>query len=113
MCWTELSTPDSASARAFYSASLERPVEDMGIPGFDYATVKVGGDDVAGVWGVPGEPAHWSVYFAVDDADAAVARAIAAGGSVVREAADSPYGRFAIVADPFGATLAVMRLTGS
>ena len=113
MCWTELSTPDSAGARAFYSAVLERPVEDMGVPGFDYATVKVGDDDVAGVWGVPGEPARWTVYFAVDDADAAVARATAAGGSVVREAQDSPYGRFAIVADPFGAALAVMRLPES
>jgi predicted enzyme related to lactoylglutathione lyase len=56
---------------------------------------------------VPGEPARRTIYFAVDDADAAVARATAAGGSVVREAQDSPYGRFAIVADPFGAALAV------
>jgi predicted enzyme related to lactoylglutathione lyase len=110
LCWSELSTPDSATSRAFYSAVLQRPVEDMGVPGFDYATVMVGTDSVAGVWGVPGEPAHWTVYFAVDDADGAVARATAAGGTVVREAEDSPYGRFAIVADPFGAALAVMRL---
>jgi len=110
LCWSELSTPDSAAARAFYAAILQRPVEDMGLPGFDYATVMVGTDSVAGIWGVPGEPAHWSVYFAVDDADAAVARATAAGGSVVREAEDSPYGRFAIIADPFGAPLAVMKL---
>ena len=46
----------------------------------------------------------------MDDADAAVTRATAAGGTVVREAADSPYGPFAIVADPFGAALAVMKL---
>lgn len=110
LCWSELSTPDSEGARAFYATILERPVEDMGVPGFDYATVKVGDDDVAGVWGVPGETAHWMTYFAVDDADAAVARATAAGGTVVREASDSPYGRFAIVADPFGAAFAVMKL---
>jgi predicted enzyme related to lactoylglutathione lyase len=113
MCWAELSTPNGAGARAFYSAVLERPVEDMGIPGFDYATVKVGEDSVAGVWGVPGDDARWTTYFAVDDADAAVARATAAGGTVVREPKDSPYGRFAIVADPFGASFAVMRLPGS
>jgi predicted enzyme related to lactoylglutathione lyase len=110
LCWSELTTPDSATARAFYSTVLERPVEDMGVPGFDYATVMVGEDSVAGLWGVPGEPARWTVYFAVDDADTAVARATAAGGTVVREAEDSPYGRFAIIADPFGATLAVMKL---
>ena len=110
MCWWELSTPDSGSARSFYQAILERPVEDMGIQGFDYATVMVDGNSVAGLWGVPGEEAHWTTYFAVDDADAAVARATAAGGTVVREASDSPYGRFAVVADPFGAAFAVMRL---
>jgi uncharacterized protein len=113
MCWSELSTPDSAASRAFYAHVLERPVEDMGVPGFDYATVTVDGESVAGVWGVPGEDARWTVYFAVDDADAAVARATAAGGSVVRGPQDSPYGRFAIVADPFGAAFAVMKLPES
>jgi uncharacterized protein len=113
LCWSELSTPDSARSRAFYSAILERPVEDMGVPGFDYATVKVGEEDVAGIWGVPGEESRWTAYFAVDDADAAVARATAAGGTVVREPEDSPYGRFAIVADPFGASFAVLKLPES
>jgi uncharacterized protein len=110
LCWSELTTPDSATSRAFYSTVFERPIEDMGVPGFDYATVMVGAESVAGLWGVPGEPAHWTVYFAVDDADAAVTRATAAGGTVVQEAQDSPYGRFAIIADPFGAALAVMKL---
>ncbi len=108
-CWSELTTPDSEGSRAFYSAVLERPVESAGVDGFDYATVKVGEDDVAGIWGVPGEPAHWTVYFAVEDAEAAVARVIAAGGSLVREPQDSPYGRFAVVADPFGAVFVVMK----
>jgi predicted enzyme related to lactoylglutathione lyase len=120
MCWAELSTPDSAAARTFYATVLERPVEDMGVPGFDYATVKVGDDSlkpgedsVAGIWGVPDEPPSWNTYFAVADVDAAVARATASGGRVVREPEDSPYGRFAIVADPDGAVLAVMRLPES
>lgn len=109
MCWTELNTPDSAASRRFYGAVLDRPVEDMGVPDLDYATVKAGTDDVAGIWGVPGEAARWTTYFAVDDADSAVARVTAAGGSIVRKVQDSPYGRFAIVADPAGARFAVMR----
>jgi predicted enzyme related to lactoylglutathione lyase len=113
MCWSELSTPDSAGSRAFYAAILERPVEDMGMPGFDYATVKVGEESVAGIWGVPGEDARWTPYFAVDGTDAAVARVTAAGGTIVREAQDSPYGRFAILADPYGAVFAVMELPES
>jgi uncharacterized protein len=83
-CWTELTTPDGAASRAFYGTILQRPVEDMGVPGFDYATVKVGEDSVAGIWGVPGETARWTTYFAVDDADAAVARATARAASSCR-----------------------------
>ena len=48
------------------------------------------------------EPAHWDVYFAVSDADAAIARIQELGGSVVRPAEDTPYGRLATVADPTG-----------
>lgn len=113
MAWSELSTPDGKGARAFYSTVLQRPVEDIGVPGFDYATVGAGEDAVAGIWGVPGEDARWTVYFAVDEADAAATRVTAAGGTVVREPEDSPYGRFAIVADPFGARFAIVKLPES
>jgi predicted enzyme related to lactoylglutathione lyase len=54
-------------------------------------------------------PAHWKTYFAVDDCDAAVARVKARGGAVFLEPMDSPYGRMAIVADPFGAMFAVLQ----
>ena len=50
-----------------------------------------------------GVPAHWAVYFAVADTDAAVKTAIELGGSVVIPAEDTPYGRIALVADPTGA----------
>lgn len=45
-----------------------------------------------------------SVAFAldVDDADAAVERAVAAGARIIREPRDEPFGRTADVADPFG-----------
>lgn len=109
-CWHELRTPDTATAAAFYGAVLDRPVESMGMPGFDYLTVKVGEDSVAGVFGVPDLPSRWTVYFAVDDADEAVRKVTATGGELRRGPEDSPYGRFALVADPFGAELAVMAL---
>ena len=50
-----------------------------------------------------GVPAHWSVYFGSDDADATLARISELGGSVVRPAEDTPYGRLAQAADPTGA----------
>lgn len=38
----------------------------------------------------------------VDDVDAAVARAVKAGAEVEAPAKDAPYGRIAMLADPFG-----------
>jgi len=44
-------------------------------------------------------PPHWLAHFAVADTDAAVAATERAGGTVVRAATDSPYGRSAVLAD--------------
>jgi predicted enzyme related to lactoylglutathione lyase len=49
-------------------------------------------------------PAHWSVTFAVDDADAAAAQAKKLGGEVVAEPVDAPWVRMAVIKDPAGAT---------
>ena len=46
---------------------------------------------------------HWSVYWEVDDAAVTVAKVTSLGGSVVHEAAATPYGVLATVADPAGA----------
>lgn len=54
-------------------------------------------------------PSHWMAYFAVADCDAAVARVVALGGSLVREPFDSPYGRIALVAGPQGETFSVLQ----
>ena len=51
-----------------------------------------------------GGPARWSVTFAVDDADATAARARELGGSVLAEPQDAPWVRFAVLADPAGAS---------
>ncbi|HEU5159181.1 MAG TPA: VOC family protein [Streptosporangiaceae bacterium] len=111
LTWTELETPDSKAATEFYGAVLQRPIESMGIPDFDYSTVNVDGNPVAGIWGQPERSsARWMTYFAVADADATVGVATEAGGTVERPAQDSPYGRFAVLKDPFGASFAVMVL---
>jgi predicted enzyme related to lactoylglutathione lyase len=49
-------------------------------------------------------PAHWSVTFGVDDADAAAASARELGGEIVAGPADAPWTRTAVVKDPQGAT---------
>jgi predicted enzyme related to lactoylglutathione lyase len=51
-----------------------------------------------------GVPPCWSGYVGVDDVDAYATRVTAAGGKLLREAQDIPgVGRFAVVADPYGA----------
>jgi predicted enzyme related to lactoylglutathione lyase len=46
----------------------------------------------------------------VDDADAAVARAVALGGAVLSPPLDMPYGRHADIADPNGAPITVIAM---
>jgi predicted enzyme related to lactoylglutathione lyase len=53
-------------------------------------------------------PPHWLPYLAVADTDEVCVRIDAAGGSVLVEAKDTPYGRMAVVADPFGAAFAIL-----
>ncbi len=55
-----------------------------------------------------GTAAAWGVYFAVDDTDAAVARAVELGGSIIQPIRDSPYGRIGVVADDQGAVFSLI-----
>jgi predicted enzyme related to lactoylglutathione lyase len=49
-------------------------------------------------------PAHWSVTFGVDDADATATKARELGGEVVAGPVDAPWTRTAVIKDPQGAT---------
>ncbi len=52
----------------------------------------------------PDTPPHWSVTFAVDDADATAAKATELGGQVTVAPFDAPWVRMAVISDPQGAT---------
>ena len=52
----------------------------------------------------PTSPAHWSVTFGVDDADAIAAKAAELGGKVLVPPFDAPWVRMTVLADPQGAT---------
>lgn len=58
---------------------------------------------------------HWTpvhLDFAVDDLDAAVARAVAAGAKVEKPIAQHPYGKLCVLADPFGHGFCFLRFEG-
>jgi predicted enzyme related to lactoylglutathione lyase len=83
---------------------------------FRYTTLGEGDGQLAGIMDdtpYPGdESGYWAVYFAVPDADAAIARIEGLGGRVVRPAEDTPYGRLATVADPTGAQFRISANNG-
>jgi len=119
LSWNELNTRDPEGAKAFYGAVFGWDFEDVEFPGGagTYTTISLGENPVGGILnmaerGVPEEiPAHWQVYFAVEDTDAAVEQAKQRGGSVMVEPMEVPAGRFSILLDPHGASFAVIALS--
>jgi predicted enzyme related to lactoylglutathione lyase len=109
--WFEVYTRDYDGTVAFYRDVFGWDVHVVSdTPQFRYSTMKEPGGDgwLAGVMDGAGSlpedvPAHWAVYFGVPDADAAVARVVELGGSVVQPPEDTPYGRLASVTDATGA----------
>jgi len=106
--WFELLTRDYDRSLQFYRDVFQWHTEAMGdTDEFRYTVQMDGEEQVAGVMDATGflpdgVPAHWSVYFAVDGTDAATAKVVELGGSVVSPAEATPYGRMATVADPTG-----------
>jgi uncharacterized protein len=113
LIWNENMSRDYEGNKAFYGAVFGYTFGDIGAEGMNYATLDLDGGTVGGIGEIgsdqPAEmPANWGAYFAVADTDAAVAKAIELGGSVVAPAWDSPYGRMAVVSDNQGAVFALM-----
>jgi uncharacterized protein len=114
LTWNELVTRDYQVAKDFYAAVFGYTYTEIGDENFQYCTIEVEGNTVGGLGGLPAEvpaevPAHWRLYFAVDDADAAISKAVELGGSVLRPAEDMPYGRWGDVADAQGATFSLLK----
>ncbi|MEV4410881.1 VOC family protein [Catellatospora sp. NPDC049609] len=112
--WNELTTSDIDAAKVFYQEVFGLSMRDVSMAeGMTYTLFEAEGRPVAGAlprdpaWG-PMDP-HWSVYFAVDDCDAAYARSLDLGATKVMPPENSAAGRFAILKDPQGATFSVIR----
>jgi uncharacterized protein len=137
-----LNTRDVDGAKSFYGSvfgwrtlTLDGGAEMWTLPGYgDYLErdkphlpeqlAETGGpgyeDVVASIDPIPDDqpdtPPHWSVTFAVDDADATAARATELGGEVIVPPLDAPWSRpgyyrvrLTTVMDPQGATFMASR----
>ncbi len=129
--FNSLNTRDVEGAKSFYGSvfgwetlGLEGGFEMWTLPGYgDFLeradpdirkrVAEVGGpagfeDVVASINPIaddqPEVPAHWSVTFAVDDADAVAEKATELGGKVIVPPFDAPWVRMTVITDPQGAT---------
>ena len=107
--WFELHTRAYDASVQFYQDVFGWDAKTMSdTPEFRYTTLGEGESALAGLMDssnfLPeGVPAHWAVYLAVADTDAAVKTTQELGGSLLMPAEDTPYGRIAMVADTTGA----------
>jgi predicted enzyme related to lactoylglutathione lyase len=115
--WYELLTNDAAKATAFYEDVMSWRVQPR-VPGdpkhyqmIDAPNVHLGGlmqltDDMRSKGAKPA----WLFYVGVDDVDATLKKVTDAGGKILMPAFDIPnVGRLAMIADPQGIPLYVMR----
>ncbi len=112
--WNELHTTDPAAALAFYGAVVGFTSEAMDVAGGGTYHVLSGKDAVGrgGVTGhlAPGAAPHWLPYVLVDDVDASANRARVLGAAIEMPPADIPtVGRIAVLRDPTGAALAMLK----
>ncbi|PYS80583.1 MAG: VOC family protein [Acidobacteria bacterium] len=119
-CWNELATTDLESAQNFYKTLLGWGIKESNATGTGmvYNEIVVGGQSVGGVYKMGPEfgqtPSHWMAYVAVDDVDAKARQVWELGGKVCVPPTDIPnVGRFCVVNDPTGATIALITLSGS
>ena len=111
MCWNESLSGDFEASKAFYSRVFGFALQDLSGPDFEYVGLQVAGRTVGGLGAIGTEMetvrSHWLTYFAVESADAIVARAVDLGGRS-SGARDSAYGRMAVITGPHGETFAVI-----
>ena len=114
--WYELMTKDPEASAAFYADVVGWTVGETQPGEMDYRMLTAPDGHVGGMLGLTdamcegGARSCWLGYFGVDDVDRTVEKITAAGGAVQMPASDMPgVGRIAMVTDPQGVPIYVMR----
>lgn len=109
--WNELMTRNAEQAKSFYGGAVGWSFEAMPMAEGTYWVAKMGDTPVGGVFTMSGKdfegvPEHWMSYLAVDNVDARLEKATAAGAKIMRPPFEVPgVGRIAIVQEPGGAMI--------
>jgi predicted enzyme related to lactoylglutathione lyase len=113
--WRDLVTDNPDAVKPFYAALFGWEFEEGRALGAPYTLVKSGGQYIAGISKTrrpqPDQPvSQWLSFMSVADVDRAAEQTRAAGGSVIAGPLDLPnIGRGAVVLDPDGAPLGLLR----
>jgi predicted enzyme related to lactoylglutathione lyase len=116
--WHDLITSDIDAAARFYCDVVgwetQKSAGPMDYTMFANAGARLGGLVQIDVGGMGGGPPHWLPYVGVEDVDETVALAKQLGGKILSGPADIPQsGRYAIVQDPQGSSVAIYRAASS
>ncbi|OAR22938.1 hydrolase [Streptomyces sp. ERV7] len=114
-CWAEFFTRDPAKVDAFLPAVFPYRAKQMQDAAADFRVFSVGDEMALGRMKMteefpPEVPSYVNVYFTVADCDDAVAKATKRGGVLRFGPMDTPFGRFAALSDPQGASFSVIDL---
>ncbi|QYJ78693.1 VOC family protein [Shewanella acanthi] len=115
LCWVELACRQPRTEEGFYTLLFPWTTRPSNVPGVDYTEWQIDGQSIGGMmkmmpeWGDIG--AHWMPYFVVGHCDGFAAKAQELGAQICVPPSDIPdVGRFSVIADPQGATFAVIKL---
>ena len=117
--WSDLTTREPEKAAAFYAELLGWGVQPLDAGTTPYWQVSIEGQGEGGIMPmpemIPAEvPAFWMPYFATTDVAASFAKAMDLGATVLREPTEIPGMLwFAVLADPAGATFALLQPLGT
>lgn len=111
-CWNELLTSDTKKATDFYTSVLGWETKDLDIENKTYTMFIAENKGFGGVMQIPSDKegstsSHWISYIAVKDLMETLEKAKKLGASILKPVTVVPEkGRFVIIADPTGATIA-------
>ncbi|WP_240138164.1 VOC family protein [Streptomyces sp. MUM 178J] len=111
--WAEVFTREPEKSDAFFPAVFGYSSQRMEDDKIDFKVYNLGDATVLGRMKMeedfpPEVPPYVNVYFGVDDCDAAVQKAVDLGGVLRFGPMSTPFGRFAALSDPQGASFSVI-----
>lgn len=115
LSWNELMTRDKEKAKKFYSDLAGWDYSAMPMDGVAYDIIRNDDEDAGGIMPMDGPqfegvPAHWLVYFQVDNCEETTAKVGESGGTVIVPSMPIPVGKFSVLQDPQGAVFSIIEL---